>query len=65
MKELADLINNLPEVYSTPFTLFYKGASYSEIADQLDISEEDARERVFYARKEIRQSVAAGYSCAA
>ena len=61
MQEIFNTLSNLPADIRVPFTLFYKGVSKTEIAVQLDLSEEEIDDKIFQARKEIRNAVATDY----
>ena len=62
MKELAKIINTLEKSHRIPFSLFYKGSTYGEIAEEMNLSESEVRERIFDTRKKIKSIIAAEYS---
>lgn len=54
--ELLDFINTLPKLQKDVLTLYSTfGFSFSEIAEELGISETATRQRLFLARKAVRQ----------
>ena len=56
--ELLDFINTLPKLQKDVLTLHCSfGFSFSEIAEKLCISETAARQRLYLARKSVRQFV--------
>lgn len=62
MKEIASIISRLENNYRVPFTLFYGGKTYAEIAEEMDLSEDEVRERIFLTRKKIKSIIATEYS---
>ena len=61
MQEIFKTLSTLPENIRIPFTLFYKGICKRDIAEQLDLSIEEIDERIFQARKEIKNAIASDY----
>lgn len=61
MKELTGYINNLSNTYSVPFSLFYEGWKYEEIADQLELPIGTVKSRIFFARRRLREMIEAQY----
>jgi len=58
MDELSEIIEDIDERFKTPFKLFYKGYSYEEIANDLELPLGTVKSRIFIARRKIR----AGYN---
>jgi RNA polymerase sigma-70 factor (ECF subfamily) len=58
MTELNDKINALPEMYRLPLVLYHRhGMSYTDIAQGLGISLSKVKNRIFRARKMLKESL--------
>ena len=55
MDELSEIIEDIDERFKTPFKLFYKGYSYEEISNDLDLPLGTVKSRIFIARRKIRE----------
>ena len=53
--ELIDCINDIREVFLTPFKMHTEGYKYHEIADELNLPVGTVKNRIFHARKEIQK----------
>lgn len=61
MEELNERLINLAEGYRQPFTLFFEGYRYDEIAERMDIPLGTVKSRIFYARRKLRKEVKGEY----
>lgn len=61
MQELRGMIGSLSQTYSVPFTMFYEGYKYEEIADTLDLPIGTVKSRIFFARRKLREQVESKY----
>ena len=61
MKELSEIIGNLDETIKVPFLMHYKGFKYQEIADELALPLGTVKSRIFFARKELKDSIKKRY----
>jgi len=61
MKELHRMISSLEENLKTPFLKHYEGFKYQEIADELDLPLGTVKSRIFFARKALKNMIAAQY----
>ncbi len=57
MKELSLMLDNIGDIYSVPFLMFYRGYEYKEIAEYLDIPIGTVKSRIFLARKKLKEMV--------
>lgn len=57
MKELSRLLNEIGDIYSVPFLMFYRGYEYKEIAEYLNIPIGTVKSRIFLARKKLKERV--------
>ena len=57
MKDMQESIDQLDEVYKTPFMLHFKGFKYHEIADRLEIPIGTVKNRIHIARKELKKQL--------
>lgn len=55
MRDMKSAINNLKDMYKIPFTLYFKGFKYHEIADKLNIPIGTVKNRIHIARKELKE----------
>lgn len=54
MKDINEAIDNLKDMYKIPFTLYFKGFKYHEIAERLSIPIGTVKNRIHIARKELK-----------
>ena len=54
-EDATKALDSLDEIYRTPFTLYYKGYKYHEIADHLRIPIGTVKNRIHIARKELKK----------
>lgn len=54
-KELMSIVNQLDDIYKTPFIKFVDGFKYDEIADELNIPIGTVKSRIFLARKKLQE----------
>ncbi len=57
MEELKAILNKLDDDKKTPFIMHYKGYSYNEIAEKLDLPLGTIKSKIFYARKEMKRDI--------
>lgn len=57
MKELTRMLDNIGDIYSVPFLMFYRGYEYKEIAAHLNIPIGTVKSRIFLARKKLKEMV--------
>lgn len=57
MKEIKKAIYNLPEIFKTPFSLYFDGYKYHEIADALNEPLGTIKSRIHFARKLLKEQV--------
>lgn len=57
MKEIQKAIYNLPEIFKTPFLLYFEGYKYSEIADTLNEPLGTIKSRIHFARKLLKEYI--------
>jgi RNA polymerase sigma-70 factor (ECF subfamily) len=57
MDDLTWALNKLPEEYGHPFTMYFEGYKYHEIADELVIPIGTVKTRIFVARKILRKNL--------
>jgi len=55
--EVNQLIYDLPELFRTPFQLYYEGYKYNEIADALNEPLGTIKSRIHFARKILKQKI--------
>jgi RNA polymerase sigma factor, sigma-70 family len=55
MKEINEAIHQLPEIFKVPFTLYYDGYKYQEIADVLGEPLGTVKSRIHFARKLLKE----------
>ena len=54
MKEYKNVFNEISDIYSIPFLMFYRGYEYKEIAEYLEIPIGTVKSRIFLARKKLK-----------
>jgi RNA polymerase sigma factor (sigma-70 family) len=57
MKEIKKAIYNLPEIFKTPFSLYFDGYKYHEIADALNEPLGTIKSRIHFARKLLKEQI--------
>jgi RNA polymerase sigma factor (sigma-70 family) len=57
VKELKEAIENLPEIFKTPFLLYFEGYRYHEIAEALDEPLGTIKSRIHFARKLLKEQI--------
>jgi len=55
MKEIKKAIYNLPEIFKTPFSLYFDGYKYHEIAEALHEPLGTIKSRIHFARKLLKE----------
>jgi RNA polymerase sigma factor (sigma-70 family) len=55
MKEISEAIHQLPEIFKTPFRLYFDGYKYQEIADVLAEPLGTVKSRIHFARKLLKE----------
>lgn len=54
MRDINEAIDSLKDMYKIPFTLYFKGFKYHEIAERLSIPIGTVKNRIHIARKELK-----------
>ena len=57
MKEINKAIDHLPEIFKTPFLLYFDGYKYQEIADVLNEPLGTVKSRIHFARKLLKEQL--------
>lgn len=57
LKEVKQLIYDLPELFRIPFNLYYEGYKYNEIAEELNEPLGTIKSRIHFARKILKQKI--------
>ncbi|MEI6152266.1 MAG: RNA polymerase sigma factor [Chitinophagia bacterium] len=57
LREVKQLIYDLPELFRTPFNLYFEGYKYNEIADELNEPLGTIKSRIHFARKILKQKI--------
>ena len=57
MKEIQNAIHELPEIFKTPFMLYFEGFKYHEIADSLQEPLGTIKSRIHFARKLLKEQI--------
>jgi RNA polymerase sigma-70 factor (ECF subfamily) len=57
VREVQQMIYELPELFRTPFNLYYEGYKYNEIADALNEPLGTIKSRIHFARKILKQKI--------
>lgn len=55
MKEITAAIHHLPEIFKTPFQLYFDGYKYQEIADVMSEPLGTVKSRIHFARKLLKE----------
>lgn len=61
MKELNKIIDSLTDTYKVPFMMYYRGFSYIEIAEAVNLPIGTVKSRIFFARKQLKAKIEACY----
>ena len=57
LKEIYNAIHRLPEIFKRPFTLFFEGYKYNEIAYTLNEPLGTVKSRIHFARKLLKEQI--------
>ncbi|MEN9548844.1 MAG: hypothetical protein RIR12_1435 [Bacteroidota bacterium] len=57
MKEIKQAIKNLPDIFRTPFLLYFDGYKYNEIAEALQEPLGTIKSRIHFARKLLKEQI--------
>jgi RNA polymerase sigma factor (sigma-70 family) len=57
LKDIYNAIHRLPEIFKRPFTLFFEGYKYNEIAYALDEPLGTVKSRIHFARKLLKEQI--------
>lgn len=57
IKEIKQAIHGLPEIFKTPFLLYFEGYKYNEIADTLNEPLGTIKSRIHFARKLLKEHI--------
>ena len=57
LREVKQLIYDLPELFRTPFNLYFEGYKYNEIAEELNEPLGTIKSRIHFARKILKQTI--------
>jgi RNA polymerase sigma-70 factor (ECF subfamily) len=57
MKEIKAAIDHLPEIFKTPFLLYFDGYKYNEIAEALNEPLGTIKSRIHFARKLLKEQI--------
>jgi RNA polymerase sigma factor (sigma-70 family) len=57
IEDIQKAVGNLEEAYRMPFTMYFRGFKYHEIADKLDIPIGTVKNRIHIARKELKDKL--------
>src|SRR5699024_5261364 len=57
VKEIEKEINKLPEIFKTPFSMYFTGYKYHEIADKLKEPLGTIKSRIHFARKMLKKQI--------
>ncbi len=61
MQELTGIVSQLSDTYRIPFTMFYNGYHYNEIAESMNLPIGTIKSRIFFARKQLKAAVTDKY----
>lgn len=57
LRDINEAIENLDDVYKTPFMMYFRGFKYHEIAVRLDIPIGTVKNRIHIARKQLKEKL--------
>ncbi|HWR33066.1 MAG TPA: RNA polymerase sigma factor [Chitinophagaceae bacterium] len=57
VREIKAAISKLPELFKTPFLLYFEGYKYNEIADLLNEPLGTVKSRIHFARKSLKEQI--------
>ncbi len=57
MDELVNMVEELDDSIKIPFLMHYQGFKYQEIADNLELPLGTVKSRIFFARKELKETI--------
>ncbi len=57
IKEIQEAIRQLPEIFKTPFLLYFDGYKYNEIAEALNEPLGTIKSRIHFARKLLKEQI--------
>ncbi len=57
MKEIQEAISSLPQIFKTPFLLYFDGYKYNEIAELLHEPLGTIKSRIHFARKLLKEQI--------
>lgn len=57
LRDVNNAIENLKDMYKIPFTMYFSGFKYHEIAEKLDIPIGTVKNRIHIARKELKEAL--------
>ncbi len=57
VKEIKKIIQHLPEIFKTPFLLYFEGYKYNEIAEVLHEPLGTIKSRIHFARKLLKEQI--------
>jgi RNA polymerase sigma factor (sigma-70 family) len=57
MEDIQKAVGNLEDTYKMPFTMYFRGFKYHEIANKLDIPIGTVKNRIHIARKELKDKL--------
>ncbi len=57
LKEIQEAISSLPEIFKTPFLLYFDGYKYNEIAELLHEPLGTIKSRIHFARKLLKEQI--------
>ena len=57
MKEIQEAMNTLPQIFKTPFLLYFDGYKYNEIAELLLVPLGTIKSRIHFARKLLKEQL--------
>jgi len=55
LRDINEAIDDLDDVYKTPFMMYFRGFKYHEIADRLEIPIGTVKNRIHIARKQLKE----------
>lgn len=61
MQELTGMFENMSDLYSVPFLLYYQGYEYKEIADELELPIGTVKSRIHTARNKMKEKIQSRY----